>query len=63
MGHAKKDLMTHCRRELMHGVWKFLLDEDFIHAYKYGMVVKCADGIKRRLYPRFFTYSADYPEK
>ena len=51
MGHAKKDLMTHCRRELMHGVWKFLLDEDFIHAYKYGMVVKCADGIKRRLYP------------
>jgi len=62
-GTQKKDLMTHCRRELMHGVWKFLLDEDFIHAYKYGMVVKCADGIKRRLYPRFFTYSADYPEK
>jgi hypothetical protein len=62
-GTQKKDLMSHCRRELMHGVWKFLLDEDFIHAYRYGMVVKCADGIKRRLYPRFFTYSADYPEK
>ena len=31
----------------MHGIWKFLLDEDFIHAYKYGMVVKCVDGIKR----------------
>jgi hypothetical protein len=55
--------MTHCRRELMHGVWKFLLDADFIHAYKCGMVVKCADGIERRVYPRFFTYSADYPEK
>jgi hypothetical protein len=62
-GTQKRDLMTHCRRELMHGVWKFLLDADFIHAYKYGMVVKCADGIERRVYPRFFTYSADYPEK
>jgi hypothetical protein len=59
----KKDLMTHCRRELMHGVWKFLLDADFIHAYEYGMVVKCTDGIERRVYPRLFTYSADYPEK
>ena len=47
----------------MHGVWKFLLDEDFIHAYKYGMVVKCVDGIECWVYPRFFTYSADYPEK
>jgi hypothetical protein len=27
------------------------------------MVVKCADGIERRVYPRIFTYSADYPEK
>jgi len=62
-GTQKRDLMTHCRRELMHGVWKFLLDADFIHAYKFGMVVKCADGIERRAYPRFFTYSADYPEK
>ena len=47
----------------MHGVWKFLLDTDFIHAYKSGMVVKCADGIECQVYPRFFTYSADYPEK
>ena len=23
----------------------------------------CADGIKRRIYPRIFSYSADYPEK
>jgi hypothetical protein len=62
-GTQKRDLMTHCRRELMHGVWRFLLDADFIHAYKCGMVVKCVDGIERRVYPRFFTYSADYPEK
>ena len=62
-GTQKADITTHCRRELMHCVWKFLLDEDFIHAYKYGMVVKCVDGVERRVYPRFFTYSADYPEK
>ena len=62
-GTQKKDLMTHCRRELMHGVWKFLLDADFIHAYKYKMVVRCVDGIEPQVYPQFLTYSADYPEK
>ena len=62
-GTQKKNILTHCRRELIHGVWKFLLDDDFVHAHKYGMVIRCADGIERRVYPRFFTYSADYPEK
>ena len=47
----------------MHAVWKYLLDYAFVHAYKYGMVVECPDGIRRRVYPRIFTYSADYPEK
>ena len=47
----------------MHAVWKFLLDDAFVHAYKYGMVIKCANGVSRRVYPRIFTYSADYPEK
>ncbi|KAI5894787.1 uncharacterized protein SCHCODRAFT_02496704 [Schizophyllum commune H4-8] len=66
--HAKwatqhKDITTHCRRELMHAVWKFLLDEEFLQAYKYGVVVRCVDGVERRIYPRIFTYSADYPEK
>ncbi|KAL0564603.1 hypothetical protein V5O48_017441, partial [Marasmius crinis-equi] len=59
----KADILTHCRRELMHAVWQVLLDDAFIHAYKYGIVIECADGIKRRVYPRIFTYSADYPEK
>ncbi|KAF5374151.1 hypothetical protein D9615_008829 [Tricholomella constricta] len=59
----KKNILTHCRRELMHAIWDFLLDDDFIHAYKYGMVIMCLDGIERRIYPRLFTYSADYPEK
>ncbi|KAJ3925662.1 MAG: hypothetical protein NXY57DRAFT_1051654 [Lentinula lateritia] len=56
-------ILTHCGRKLMHSVWKFLLTDDFIHAYRYGIVIECGDGVKRRIYPRFFTYSADYPEK
>lgn len=47
----------------MHAVWDILLDDEFIHAYEHGIVLKCADGIFRRIYPRIFTYSADYPEK
>ncbi|KAJ3575441.1 hypothetical protein NP233_g1093 [Leucocoprinus birnbaumii] len=56
-------MMAHCRRELMHAMWRMLLDDDFVHAYRYGMVIQCIDGIERRIYPRIFSYSADYPEK
>jgi|ERR1700692_3063304 len=55
--------MTHCYREFMHEQWKVLLDDDFIDAWKHGIVILCCDGITRRFYPRLFTYSADYPEK
>jgi hypothetical protein len=34
-----------------------------MHAYEHGIVIVFADGIARRVYPRFFTYGADYPEK
>ena len=47
----------------MHAIWSFLLDKDFLHAYTYGITIQCVDGIERRVYPCFFTYSADYPEK
>ena len=60
---ALKPLMTHCRREVMHAQWAILLDDEFLEAYKHGIVVKCCDGITRRFYPRILTYSADYPEK
>ncbi|KAF8157741.1 hypothetical protein K438DRAFT_1986355 [Mycena galopus ATCC 62051] len=62
-GTQKSEILTHCRRELMHAVWTLLLDDEFMHAYEYGIVIQCDDGIERRVYPRFFTYSADYPEK
>jgi hypothetical protein len=35
----------------MQEVWQQLLDDDFLEAYQHG------------IYPRIFTYSADYPEK
>lgn len=56
-------LMTHCFREFFHAQWKTIIDDEFIDAYAHGMVVLCADGVQRRVYPRIFTYSADYPEK
>ena len=56
-------LFTHCHRELFHAQWKDLLDEEFLQAYEHGIVFVCGDNVKRRLFPRIFTYSADYPEK
>lgn len=61
--NASANTLTHLKRELIHAIWELLLDEEFMHAYEHGIVVECADGILRRLFPRFFTYSADYPEK
>ena len=40
-----------------------MLDKDFVDAYTHGMLVVCSDGVKRRIFPRIFTYAADYPEK
>ena len=47
----------------MHAVLNIILDDEFLEAYEHGIVIKCADGVMRRVYPRLFTYSADYPEK
>lgn len=58
-----KILLTHLRRELFHGTWEVVLDDDFVEIYHHGVVVLCADGVIRRLYPRIYIYSADYPEK
>ena len=60
---ATADILTHLRRELIQAVWRILLDDDFMDAYENGIVIMFPDGILRRLFPRFFTYSADYPEK
>ncbi|KAG8794782.1 hypothetical protein FRC12_021705 [Ceratobasidium sp. 428] len=56
-------LLTFLRRELMHAVLHELLDAEFLPAWQHGIVIKCADGIWRRVFPRIFTYAADYPER
>ena len=57
-------LLTHCRCELFQAAQTVLLsDPEFQHAYKNGIVIKCIDGIVHHLFPRIFTYSADYLEK
>jgi len=57
------DVITHCRRELYHEVIKLILQGRFAEAYKHGIPIKFPDGIIRRVFPRFYCYSADYPEK
>ncbi|KAI0823815.1 hypothetical protein BC628DRAFT_1420563 [Trametes gibbosa] len=56
-------VLRFCRRELMQQIWLLLLDDQFMQAYLHGFIVKCGDGITRRLFPRLLAYSADYPEK
>ncbi|KAF5342710.1 hypothetical protein D9758_015877 [Tetrapyrgos nigripes] len=56
--------LTHLKRELMQAVWhKILNDDELIEAFKNGIVITFFDGIYRRIIIRWFTYSADYPEK
>ncbi|KAF7426603.1 hypothetical protein PC9H_008972 [Pleurotus ostreatus] len=63
-GHAPRPAyLTHLKRELMQAVWRLLLTAEFVHAFVHGLAIRCFDGIVRLLFPRFFTYSADYPEK
>jgi hypothetical protein len=60
---TSSDVHTHLKRELMQAIWRLLLDGKFMEAYEHGIVIRCSDGITRRVFPRFFSYSADYPEK
>ena len=57
------DVITHCHRELFHEVIKLILEGRFAEAYKHGILITFPDGITRRVFPRFYSYSADYPEK
>jgi hypothetical protein len=58
-----RDVFTHCKHDLFQAIWDLLLDKKFMDAYHNGILIQCADGIMRRIHPRFFSYSADYPEK
>ena len=36
-------LQTHLKQELIHAIWELLLDDEFMEAYKHGIVVKCME--------------------
>ncbi|THV06142.1 hypothetical protein K435DRAFT_816014 [Dendrothele bispora CBS 962.96] len=57
------EFQVHPTQEIMHAVWMLLLDEDLLDAYIHGLLLCCTDEILRRLYPRFFSHSADYLER
>ena len=56
-------MLTFLKRQLIHAVLKLLFTEEFLNAYHHGIEILCADGLWRLFFPRFFTYTADYPEK
>ena len=56
-------MLTYLKRELTHAVWKFLMDDEFIHAFVYGLVTKLLDGIEQLSFPWFMIYAMDYQEK
>ncbi|KDQ06064.1 hypothetical protein BOTBODRAFT_181936 [Botryobasidium botryosum FD-172 SS1] len=60
---ACDEAVTRCKRELMHASWKLIIDDLFVENWRHGIVAEFPDGVRRRLYPRIFTYTADYPEK
>jgi len=60
---ASAKVLTFLKCKLVHAIWLLLLTDDFVNAYTLGIVVPYMDGVSRRLFPQFFTYSADYPEK
>lgn len=57
------EIITHCRREMYHEVIKLILQGRFAEAYEHGILIKFPDGIIHRVFPRFYCYTADYPEK
>ncbi|KAI6099254.1 hypothetical protein EDD17DRAFT_1752921 [Pisolithus thermaeus] len=58
-----QEVLTHCKHDLFHAIWDLILDKWFMDAYQSGIIIWCADGITQWIYPHFFSYSADYPEK
>ena len=47
----------------MQAIWRLLLNDDFVTAYKHGIDIIFLDGIVWQVFLRIFTYAADYPEK
>lgn len=58
-----KDMITFLNRECHNATVRLLIsDPEFMEAYRNGFIEECSDGITRCFFPRFFVWSADYPE-
>ena len=57
------EVIAHLKKALVHAVIELILQGSFAQAYAEGIIIEFPDGIKRRVFPRFFSYTADYPEK
>lgn len=53
-GDPTSQVYMHYKCELMQAIWALLLDEKFMHAYEYDIVIECGDGITHRVFPHFF---------
>ncbi|KAF5344215.1 hypothetical protein D9757_014413 [Collybiopsis confluens] len=56
-------VMTFMRREIPHAIYAELFDKDFMNAYRDGIILRCGNKVTCSMFPRLFTWSADYPEK
>lgn len=52
------------QREILQKAWhKQLLEPSFKAACEEGIILKCGDGVTRRVFPKIILYSADLQEK
>ncbi|KAF5343015.1 hypothetical protein D9757_014587 [Collybiopsis confluens] len=56
-------ILTFMRREIPHAIYAKLFDEEFMKAYRDGIILTCGNNLTYCMFPRLFTWSADYPEK
>jgi len=50
---AMAGILTYLRRELVHAIWRLLVNDDLMRAYTDGEAIKLLDEIMRAMFPRF----------
>ena len=60
---ATATVLQFLKVQLMQQIWWLLLNDTFMNAYTHGIVIICGDKVKQQVFPWFFTYVADCPEK
>ncbi|KAI0739731.1 hypothetical protein C8Q80DRAFT_1274766 [Daedaleopsis nitida] len=49
--YPTEDVQHFCKRALFTQIWLLLLDDDFINAYKNGILLTCGNRVVRRVFP------------